>query len=810
MTETSTTVPPAPSDRGVDVRTVFRRGLRFYSSPRGQERFRRATDVVLLVPALVLLVLLAWAYPPASLEQSLSDFLDKWPSWLDPVWGFFYDVLWLWALVLLVAALVARRMVVTLQALGSLVLAVGIAVVTARLATGDWPDLWTALKGGSDAPPFPALRVTEAAAVIVAVAPHLVRPLQRAGRWLLAIGFLGALFLDSATPTGNLAAILVAFVAAAAIRLAFGTSIGRPGVADVRTALAQLGVSPERLEAAERQVAGVFTLRGSDAEGRELLVKVYGRDAYDNRLLAKLWRTLWYRDGGPRLGLSRGQTVEHEALVTLLARNASVPSREVVTAGATAGDDALLVLRGAARSLAELDPEDLDDSVLRRSWKTSALLGAANIAHLGIDPSTIVLIDGEVGLVDFTGSTIAPTADQLLTDRAQLLTATATAAGGERALAAAVDALGAEDFAALLPYLQPAAFGGRLRQAVKTAELDVDEFRRQAAEAIGVEPTELVKLRRVTVWSLIQAGLLVLAASAVIGFFGGIDFNQLWTYLSDASWGWLILGLIVAQLPRLTQAVATLGSVPVKLPDGPVYAMQLTTSYMNLALPSYVGRMAVNIRFFQRQGLSAAVAVTSGAIDSFAGTIVQAVLLGLLLLFSESSLSVNLSAPDADSDSARLLWIILGAVVLTVLVGVCVGRIRRGIVERWQRWWPQVRSALGALRASNKLILLFGGNLATELLFAIALGLFVRGIGFHVSLPQLLVINISVSLLASFIPVPGGIGVTEFGLTAGLTAAGVPEEAALAAVILYRISTFYLPPVWGFFAMRWLQRNRYL
>jgi uncharacterized membrane protein YbhN (UPF0104 family) len=38
----------------------------------------------------------------------------------------------------------------------------------------------------------------------------------------------------------------------------------------------------------------------------------------------------------------------------------------------------------------------------------------------------------------------------------------------------------------------------------------------------------------------------------------------------------------------------------------------------------------------------------------------------------------------------------------------------------------------------------------------------------------------------------------------------MPEEAALAAVLLYRISSFYLPPVWGFFAMRWLQRNRYL
>jgi hypothetical protein len=56
---------------------------------------------------------------------------------------------------------------------------------------------------------------------------------------------------------------------------------------------------------------------------------------------------------------------------------------------------------------------------------------------------------------------------------------------------------------------------------------------------------------------------------------------------------------------------------------------------------------------------------------------------------------------------------------------------------------------------------------------------------------------------------PPSDALAEFGLTIGLVSAGMSEEAALAAVLLYRISTFYLPPLWGFFAMLWLQR-RYL
>ena len=50
----------------------------------------------------------------------------------------------------------------------------------------------------------------------------------------------------------------------------------------------------------------------------------------------------------------------------------------------------------------------------------------------------------------------------------------------------------------------------------------------------------------------------------------------------------------------------------------------------------------------------------------------------------------------------------------------------------------------------------------------------------------------------------------EFGLTVSLSAACMPEEAALATAMLYRLATVYAPPLWGFFAMRWLQRNSLL
>jgi uncharacterized membrane protein YbhN (UPF0104 family) len=784
------------------------RHLRVYASPRNAPRARRATDVILLVVGLLGLWLLTAAYPPSRFENSFQSFLASFPGWLDPIWGACYDLLWLWAMLLVVAAAIGRRHVIAVQALAALVVGTLIAFVVARLASGDWPAFGSAIEGASGSPAFPAFRIAETASVILVAAPHLTKPFRSAGRWILFLGVVGGMLVDHATASGNLVAFLIALTAAAAVRLAHGTSAGRPGLGDVSAALAELGVDAGPLEEAERQVAGVVLLEGRDSTGEELLVKVYGRDAYDNQLLAKLSRMIWYRDAGPELGLSRLQAVEHEALLTLLASRAGVASREVVTAGETVEHDALLVLRGRAKPIADLGADDLDDDLLHACWRVLARLGDADLAHRQIDTSTVALAGRDVWLLDFGQATAAPTRDQLQTDRVQLLAATAAVAGADRAIAALVAALGSERAAALLPYLQSAALATPLRKGVKAAGINIDELRKQLAAAVGAEVPDLIKLRRMTWWTIIQAALLVLAFAAVFSAAGEVDWSLVWKDLQNASWGWIALGFIVAQLPRLTQAVAMLGSIAARLSFGPVYMKQLATCYLNLAMPSSVARMALSVRFFQCQGLPGVTAVSAGMIDSLANNVIQVLIIVVLLIFGESTVDLNLSAPSGGS--LTLLWLLVGLLVASVLVVVFVGRVRRPITSRVRTWWPEVRDSITALRASDKLWMLTLGNIATELLFSAALALFVHSVGYSIPFGQILMINESVSLLSSFIPVPGGIGVVEYGLSIGLTSAGMSPESALVAILLYRLSTFYLPPIWGFFAFRWLQRNRYL
>src|SRR5262249_3304315 len=269
-------------------------------------------------------------------------------------------------------------------------------------------------------------------------------------------------------------------------------------------------------------------------------------------------------------------------------------------------------------------------------------------------------------------------------------------------------------------------------------DVDVDELRTEAAAAVGAPLPELAKLRTVSIRALVQIGLFGFAAYTILDAAAGVNWGDVLSTIGDASWAWIAFAFVVAQLPRVSQSVSTLGSVPSSLPFGPVYAMQLATGYMNVALPSNLARMAVNIRFFQRQGLSAPTAVASGLIDSFASTILQGILLAVLLIFSESSLPLELPAPSGGF--RVLLWLLVAALLVSVTALVVVRRFRDPIVERIRRWWPDVRASLVALRASHKLALLLLGSLVTEVLFATALGLFARSFGAHVNLAELLVI----------------------------------------------------------------------
>lgn len=71
------------------------------------------------------------------------------------------------------------------------------------------------------------------------------------------------------------------------------------------------------------------------------------------------------------------------------------------------------------------------------------------------------------------------------------------------------------------------------------------------------------------------------------------------------------------------------------------------------------------------------------------------------------------------------------------------------------------------------------------------------GVGAELGLIEFARVYFVVTLLSSFVPVPGGVGVVEAGLTGALVAAGVDAPSALAGVLVYRLLTYVVPITLG-------------
>jgi putative heme transporter len=71
------------------------------------------------------------------------------------------------------------------------------------------------------------------------------------------------------------------------------------------------------------------------------------------------------------------------------------------------------------------------------------------------------------------------------------------------------------------------------------------------------------------------------------------------------------------------------------------------------------------------------------------------------------------------------------------------------------------------------------------------------GVGDELGLIEFARVYFVVTLLSSFVPVPGGVGVVEAGLTGALVAAGVDAPSALAGVLVYRLLTYVVPIALG-------------
>ncbi len=240
--------------------------------------------------------------------------------------------------------------------------------------------------------------------------------------------------------------------------------------------------------------------------------------------------------------------------------------------------------------------------------------------------------------------------------------------------------------------------------------------------AAGVEPPELQQLSRITPRSLIGVALAAVIAFRVVTLLDRVDFADLWETLRSANPAWFVAAGALAPLVQALLALSTIGASVTRLPYPPVAILQYAIQFISVALPAAAARLTLEVRFFPRLGIAAAIALSIWAIDSAAGFVVELLLIGLILVTGRASWGQGYGLlGDANlcgAGTLRLLLFVVLLVVALVTVTFAVPALRRRLRETTPRVLQTLRdqvglarSAIAVLRQPRKIGLMISGNI---------------------------------------------------------------------------------------------------
>lgn len=792
-----TTATPATATLGERARSQIPRVV-VAPDPDEPDRYERSPAAVLrLVAAVVgLLLVVAWARLLPRTHTGLEDDLQSGAgTWAEGLGTLADAIATGWSLLVIVvtvgAALVTRRPRQLLTAALGAGMAAGLIVMAARIA-GASPGVITGREWQL---------VVVAAAIATAAASFSVFATP-AARWSTGIigvfTVIGVLSADISLAS-RLMVVLTGEAVGALVAVVFGSASRQVTRTQLRAALGRARLPVESLERHGGDARGSQPWLVTLATGRTVFVKVEATDQLRATQLFRIWRRIRLKEhADERAPSSVRRSAEHEAFVAERAQAAGVRTPTVISIGLIDDDRGVFTVFDAIHGTSFDEISDLGDAALRSAWSQIQVLRRAGIAHRDLRAANLMCVDDDVWVIDFGFAEVA--ADDALLDRdvAEFLASSAAIVGSGRAVDAAVAVLGADTVAEAIPWIQPLACSTATRSALTKDEFA--DLRERVREASGLRSPELPQVQRVTLKAVLVTAALGLAVWTLLPqLTSGID----WSSALEASRGWMVAAVVASFVTYLGAAVSVAGSVSDTPPLPKTVVAQLASSFTNRIAPAKVGGLALNVRYLTAQGIDGAVAAAGLALSTLVGTIAHVVITLVVVLWAGTSGMPEMTMPPAWVGVAALAALAAAALVLAV-------------VPPARRWWstsavPAVRrsgrSLLAVLRSPRNLAMLAGGSSLVTIANLVAFVVSMRAFGITTSFAVLGTVYLAGSALASAAPTPGGLGATEAALVAGLSVVGVASNEAIPAVLLFRLATFWLPILPGWWSMVWLQRR---
>jgi uncharacterized protein (TIRG00374 family) len=292
-------------------------------------------------------------------------------------------------------------------------------------------------------------------------------------------------------------------------------------------------------------------------------------------------------------------------------------------------------------------------------------------------------------------------------------------------------------------------------------------------------------------------------------------------YLTHLRWEWLLAAAVVELYSFVAFAMVQrrlLEAGHVEMSIGRLTAVTLASTAIANSMPA--GPLVSSVfayRQYRRYGADGALAGwTLGAVFVTAGVTLAVVAAGGLAIAGAEGANLDLVGVTAGVLVAALVLGVL-FVQRRIAVWVVLGAVQ--VSRRWLKWPHEDVAAridrivlrLGAVTVGGrKLAGLIGWGLANWVFDCGCLALSFVALGLGVPWKGLLLAYGAGQLAANLPITPGGLGVVEGSLTIALVAFGGSEPSTVAAVLLYRILSFWIElPVgwatWG--ALVWSDRR---
>lgn len=263
--------------------------------------------------------------------------------------------------------------------------------------------------------------------------------------------------------------------------------------------------------------------------------------------------------------------------------------------------------------------------------------------------------------------------------------------------------------------------------------------------------------------------------------------------LRGANLFWVATGLVVffAGLPIVTWQYMALALV--RIPFVLTLRVQMAGLFVSKLLPSSLGTVTLNLYYLVQQKHTPLQSTAVMTMNALTGGIAYGILIVLALVFGNTSSMAGRGSLDVNT---KAIVLILAGLVLTIVFVLRLPFVRQKISDAK----ANIRKIIHDYRSKPSAIwlgILLNGIGSFTSLFALYAS--ARALGVDISLADALIAYTFGNIAAGLVPTPGGLGAAEAGIYAGLVLVGVDEASAISVTLLYRLISYWIPILPGYY-----------